>query len=289
MSQDFNVEQALSNIEATGSADGGAGSTQDTTSNATAAHSEPELHEYVTDGGKTVKETLEMIKKRASMGYHYAQRMEALKAREAELNGSADKYKSLERWQEYNEFAEKNPAWADHVSKSWEQREQLLQNQGAEDPNSPLHAELNAVKSQLGEVSRFLGSLRAEREQQQRASEDKALGSEIGSIREKYPDTDFDLADESGKSLEYRILEHAAQNGIKSFKTAFHDFYHDNLIKQREDKAKESVIREQVKKKKAGIIGVTDAPTKGFKGASNFRAKSYDQLAQEAMSEFGIT
>lgn len=288
MSQEFNVDTALANIESTGSADGGVVGVAPPASNATAPQSDPELIEYVTDGGKTVKETLEMLKKRASMGYHYAQRMEALKAREAEINGSAEKFKSLQRWQEYNDFAEKNPAWAKHVEQSWEQREALLQSQGAEDPNSPLHAELNSVKQQLGEVSQFLGSLKAEREQQQRASEDSALNSEIKSIRERYPDTDFDLADETGKSLEYRILEHAAQNGIKSFKTAFHDFYHDHLIKMREDKAKESVLREQQKNKKAGIIGVTDAPTKGLNRVQNTRAKSYDQLAQEAMAELGL-
>lgn len=288
MSQEFNVDTALANIESTGSADGGAISAPSASLDAPAPQSDPELIEYVTDGGKTVKETLEMLKKRASMGYHYAQRMEALKAREAEINGSAEKFKSLQRWQEYNDFAEKNPAWAKHVEQSWEQREALLQSQGAEDPNSPLHAELNSVKQQLGEVSQFLGSLKAEREQQQRASEDSALNSEIKSIRERYPDTDFDLADETGKSLEYRILEHAAQNGIKSFKTAFHDFYHDHLIKMREDKAKESVLREQQKNKKAGIIGVTDAPTKGLNRVQNTRAKSYDQLAQEAMAELGL-
>lgn len=288
MSQEFNVDTALANIESTGSAEGGAISAPSAALDATAPQSDPELIEYVTDGGKTVKETLEMLKKRASMGYHYAQRMEALKAREAEINGSAEKFKSLQRWQEYNDFAEKNPAWAKHVEQSWEQREALLQSQGAEDPNSPLHAELNSVKQQLGEVSQFLGSLKAEREQQQRASEDTALNSEIKSIRERYPDTDFDLADETGKSLEYRILEHAASNGIKSFKTAFHDFYHDHLIKMREDKAKESVLREQQKNKKAGIIGVTDAPTKGLNRVQNTRAKSYDQLAQEAMAELGL-
>ncbi len=288
MSQEFNVDQALSNIESTGSADAGAISAPSAALDAPAAQSEPELIEYVTDGGKTVKETLEMLKKRASMGYHYAQRMEALKAKEAEINGSASKFESLQRWQEYNDFAEKNPQWAKHVEQSWEQRESLLQQEGAEDPNSPLHAELNSVKAQLGEVSQFLGSLKAEREQQQRTSEDKALASEIQSIRERYPDTDFDLADESGKSLEYRILEHAASSGIKSFKTAFHDFYHDNLIKAKEDKARESVIREQQRNKKAGIIGVTDVPTKGLNRVQNTRGKSYDQLAQEAMAELGL-
>jgi hypothetical protein len=288
MSQEFNVDQALSNIETTGSAEGVQSPPASTTGvEPTAPMSEPELIEYTTEGGKTVKETLDMLKKRAAMGYNYAQQMERIKQREAALNGQAQQFESLKRWQEYNDFAEKNPEWAKHVETSWEQRERVLQSQGADDPNSPLHAELQAVKGQLSEVSNFLGQLKQERQVQQQAAEDTALTSEIKSIREKYQDLDFDLADESGKSLEYRVLEHAAQNGIKSFKTAFHDFYHDHLIKMREDKAKEGVVREQQRQRKAGIIGVSDVPTKGLNQAQSVKNKSYDQLIQEALKEMG--
>jgi len=286
MNQDFNVDTALANIESTGSAEG----MSDAQAPVSAAPAAPvdDLIEYVTDRGKTVRENLEMIKKRASMGYDYAQKMEAFNKERAELMSRAERAQSLERWQEYNDFAEKNPQWADHVQRSWENREALLQQQGGDDPSSPLHSELQSVKSQLSELSGFLGTLKAEREQQQQAAEDKALDSEVKSIREKYTDIDFDLADESGKSLEFRVLEHGAQNGIKSFKTAFHDFYHENLIKQREDKAKEQVMKDLQAKKKAGIIGITDQPTKGLNSAHGARNKSYDQLAMEAMAELGI-
>lgn len=288
MNQEFNVDTALAAIESTGSYDGPAQEQQPDVQAAAPVAPTDDLIEYVTKGGKTVRETLDMLKKRAGMGYSYAQDMEAFNKERTELMSQAEKAKALARWEEYNDFAEKNPQWADHVQKSWENRENFLQQNGAEDPNSPLHAELQAVKAQLGEVSSFLGTLRQEREQVQRAAEDKALDSEVKSIRDKYADIDFDLADESGKSLEFRVLEHGAQNGIKSFKTAFHDFYHEHLIKQREDKAKESVIKDLQAKKKAGIIGITDQPTKGLNSAQGARNKSYDQLAMEAMQELGI-
>lgn len=287
MSQEFNVDQALSNIETTGSAEGSPPASSPVES-AAAPMGEPELIEYTTASGKTVRETLDMLKRRAGQWYHGAQRMEDLNKREAEINGQSQQFESLKRWQEYNDFAEKNPEWAKHVETSWEQRERLLQSQGADDPNSPLHDELQAVKGQLSEVSNFLGQLKQERQVQQQTAEDTALTSEIKSIREKYQDLDFDLSDESGKSLEYRVLEHAAQNGIASFKTAFHDFYHDHLIKMREDKAKEGVVREQQRQRKAGIIGVSDVPTKGLNQAQNLKNKSYDQLIQEARQELGI-
>lgn len=288
MNQDFNVDTALANIESTGSAEGSMDNAAPAAQNATPQTTQEDLIEYVTKGGKTVRETLDMLKKRAGMGYSYAQDMEAFNKEKVELVSQAEKAKALARWEEYNDFAEKNPQWADHVQKSWENRETLLQQNGAEDPNSPLHAELQAVKAQLGEVSGFLGTLKQERQQIQQAAEDKALDSEVKSIRDKYTDIDFDLADESGKSLEFRVLEHGAANGIKSFKTAFHDFYHEHLIKSREDKAKESVVKDLQARKKAGIIGITDHPTKGLNSAQGARNKSYDQLAMEAMQELGI-
>lgn len=288
MNQDFNVDTALAAIESTGSYDGPADNAAPVAENATTQPTQEELIEYVTKGGKTVRESLEMLKKRAGMGYSYAQDMEAFNKEKAELLAQAERAKTLARWEEYNEFAEKNPQWAEHVQKSWENRETLLQQQGGDDPSSPLHAELQAVKAQLGELSGFLGTLKQERQQIQQAAEDKALDAEVKSIRDKYTDIDFDLADESGKSLEFRVLEHGARNGIKSFKTAFHDFYHEHLIKQREDKAKESVVKDLQARKKAGIIGVTDHPTKGLNSAQGARNKSYDQLAMEAMQELGL-
>lgn len=290
MNTEFNVDTALSNIESTGSAEGNAAPMGDSSSQSQQQPKTPtdDLIEYVTKGGKTVRESLEMIKKRAGMGYSYAQDMEAFNKEKQSLVQQAERAKQLARWEEYNDFAEKNPAWAQHVQQMWDNRESVLQQQGAEDPNSPLHSELQAVKAQIGELSGFLGTLKQERLQQQQAAEDKALDSEVKSIREKYSDIDFDLADESGKSLEFRILEHGAQNGIKSFKTAFHDFYHDHLIKQREDKAKEQVMKELQAKRKAGVLGMTDAPTRQVGSSQGVRNKTYDQLATEAMQELGI-
>lgn len=293
--QEFNVDQAMANIESTGSADGPTASpTIPPSSEAqTQPPAEPELYEYQTENGKTVKETLEMLKRRAGLGYHAAQRLAEINKKEQGWTTKEQEYQqklqSLQRWQEYNDYATQHPEWADHVHKSWEDRERVLQSQGAENPNNPLYGELQAVKKQLSDMSSFLGTLKEEKAEQQRVQEDKALGDEIASIRKKYSDIDFDLADESGKSLEYRVMEHATANGIHSFKAAFHDFYHEHLIKAREDKAKESVVKDLQSKKKAGILGTTETPTKGLHKAQNVRSKSYDELAREALAEAGLS
>jgi hypothetical protein len=284
----FDVDTALSNIESTGSAEGVAPEPTGTPETVT-----PELIEYVTDGGKTVKETLDMIKKRASMGYHYAQRMEALKKQEASIAEQVKRAQELQRWDDYDKYSRENPEWAEHWNKAWEGRHGFSPQQAQAsiqaqlDPNNPLAAELQALKAQLGPLSEFARTVQEERQAAQRASEDKALDSEVKAIREKYPKIDFDLADENGKSLEFRVMEYAAKNGIRSFKTAFHDFYHDNLVKAQEDGAREQSVKQQVQQRKLGIVGITDTPTKGLGRAQNLKSKSYDDLTREALAELG--
>lgn len=274
----FDADAALAQIEQTGEYSPSSPESTPTEQPAAA----PAVQEFEYDwNGKKIKEPLEMVLKRAGMGYDYAQKMAAMKAKESEFAKTQERMKALQRWEEYDNFAKENPAWAQHVEQAWERRQQVLESQGAENPSNPLYGELQQVKQQLAQVSEFIGGVR-------RSEEDKALTTEIQSIRQKYGDLDFDLADESGKTLEYRILEHAQKNGIRSFKTAFHDFYHDNLIKMREDKAKEQVVKDQQARRKAGIIGVTTESKKGLQPANSVRGKSYDQLAIEALQELGL-
>lgn len=273
----FDVDAAMANIEQHGDASGPASSEPQQQ-----VQPQQQVIEYEYDAaGKKIKEPIDMILKRASQGYHYAQRMAEIKAQEAKYKQYEDQNKTLQQWKEYDDYAKQNPAWAEHVHAMWEKRQEALESAGADNPNSPLHAELQALKAELNPIKEFVGSLR-------QAEEDKALSSEIESIRKKYADLDFDQADESGKSLEYRVLEHAKENGIKSFKLAFLDLYHDKVLQTREEKAKEAAIKAQQNQRKQGILGQSSQPTKGIRPAGNSKSKSYDDLAREALDELGI-
>lgn len=248
-----------------------------------------------TAAGKTVKEPLEMILKRAQQGYDYAQKMEAYnKDRESWQKKIQSAEEVSNRFKEVNEYAEKNPEWAQWLQEQWAARKaQIAGGMPTDvDPNDPVAATINKMLSPLmqkfGSIEERVSSIVQERQQNQLRAEDDALDAEVKSIREQYKDIDFDQRDEYGRSLEMRVLNHGMKLGLKgagAFRTAFRDLYHDTLVQSASDKGKEAEAKKRVELKKQGFIGKTPTPTKGLRPAQNVRSMSYDDLANEALNE----
>jgi len=233
--------------------------------------------------GKQIKAPLDKMTKWAGQGYDYAQRMEALKAQQAEFENTRQQFEpKLQRYSEVDEFASKNPEWWDHVTKSWQERQQAL------DPSNPIAGELQAVKQELQELKKFREQLTQEKSAEMQKAEDDRLDSEISQMREQHKDLDWASVDENGFSLESRILRHATDNGINSFRAAFRDYNHDRLVEMAAMRAKEDAVKERQKNEKAGLLGYSRTPRSGVQGASDVKGKTYSQLAQEALSELGL-
>lgn len=230
--------------------------------------------------GQKVKEPIDVILKRAGMGRDYNHLVEEHKSKVSEWEKQRQENDTkYSRYREVDEFVAKNPDWWQHVEQSWQSREKPAEI----DPNlKPFLDELNQVKSKLSEFE--------QKEQQLIVSqEDEAFAKEEQGIREKYSDLPWDTPGPDGKSLYYKVLKHGTENGIKSFKTAFTDFYHDELEKRAESRGKEAVVKDTQKKTKLGLLGETQAPKKGITSAQNIKNRSYDDLTREALEELGIT
>jgi hypothetical protein len=119
-------------------------------------------------------------------------------------------------------------------------------------------------------------------------TEDAALESEVSQLRQQHKDLDWNSADENGHSLEQRVLKHASENGINSFRAAFRDYNHDQLLKLTELRAREAAMLERQKVVKSGLLGQSPTPKKGLQTADNVKGKSYNNLVSEALSELGI-
>lgn len=240
--------------------------------------------------GQKIKATEDKILRWATQGYEAPNKIGELNQK---LAGYQQKYESIKQFEKYgsvDEYAAKNPEWWNHVMESYKNRQAQASN-----PNDPISHELSSVKNELNSVKQFIDQAKADKEQAMAKetalkveSEDKALDSEIKSIQELYPNFDWNRPDPSGKSLELKVLEYAAQNDIKSFKTAFRDFYHDQLQKVAEERGKESVNKDIQKKTKLGFLGQTSTPKKGISPATNVKNQSYEQLLGEALDEAGI-
>jgi hypothetical protein len=233
--------------------------------------------------GKQIKAPIDKLTKWASQGYDYAQRMEALKTQQSEFEQNRQQFEpKLNLYKDVDDYAAKNPDWWDHVQKSWQERQQAF------DPSNPIANELNTLKSEIQELRKFKDDLHNEKIQEKRKAEDSALDNEIGEMRKAYADLDWASVDDNGMTLESRILQHATNNGINSFRAAFRDYNHDRLVEIAAMKAKEQAVKDRKAAAKAGLLGVSSTPRHGIQQAGNVRSKSYNDLTQEALKELGL-
>jgi hypothetical protein len=246
--------------------------------------------------GEAKKLPLSKLRDLAQQGFDYSQKMSEfnkLKAKydsqEKEFN---DRYK---RFSEMDRYIAENPDWWNHVNQAWTSRDMQQANQMGVAPstaqqltNDPAVMEqFEALKNEIQGLKSFKDSVETERAQAQRAQEDRKYEEELTSLQKQYPTVDFNKPDETGNTLEYNVLKHANENGIKSFKTAFLDFYHDNLMKIAEMKAKETFAKDSQQIKKLGIS--TQQPQMKRQGPSRpVSQMSYEDLTKEALAELGL-
>jgi hypothetical protein len=231
----------------------------------------------ITANGQLIKAPVDKVKQWASQGYDYAQKMAAFKAEQEKFGGERNKWES--QYKPIDEYIQKNPEWWQAVQEAYQARELAGRN-----PNDPIVQALSQVKSEISEIKQFKQEIAEEKAQAQRAQEDQQLTTEIQSIQEQYPDLDWKGVDESGKSLEIRVIEHAVQNGIKTFRAAFRDFNHDQLIQRAEAKGKEAINKDIQKRTKLGLLGKTPAPTQQALRPEDVRNKSYEDITQDILS-----
>jgi len=237
--------------------------------------------------GKELEEPVETILKRAQMGYDYAQRMAAFKQEQDAFTKEREGFQSqleatkgLEKFAEWQKYAESNPAWYDHWMKAWDSREQGLEGTGGSEPTIDIESRIaKMLDERLKPIDEYSKQIEAQKAQADQQAEDRRLEGEVQSIRKAYPDIDFDTTDpETGKSLEYSVLEFQIQNGLGSFDQAFKAFYHDKLVDRAVMREKEQLLREHQKNSKAGIVR-SRSTSPGF----DVTKSSYDQLTAHAL------
>lgn len=231
----------------------------------------------LTVGGKEIKAKRDQVLKWAQMGYDAPNRigelnkkLEAYAQKEAQLKELEEKFGPVDK------YVRENPQFWDLVQNQYQQ--QLSQVQA--------NPQLNALMQKVGELESYKNEAEQRRQEFVRAQEDQAYQSELENLKKMYPKIDLHSPDESGKSLEYKVLEYARDNGIKKLTTAFKDFYFDELVKLKEEEAKEKVVQDKQSKSKLGILGISPTPTKRV--SSDVKGKSYNDLEREALEELGI-
>jgi hypothetical protein len=190
-------------------------------------------------------------------GYDYSQNINAFKGERETWEKQRQDWES--KWNPYKEvdqFAQTNPDWWKHVEQSYQQRLST-----PVDIPEPVKQYLEPIIKDYSMVKGFVQDYQKQQIEKQQAEEDAQLNEAIKSIQGKYKDLDFSAKDESGLSLEQRVLNHAIENNLPNFRAAFLDYYHDNLEKLAEARGKEMTMKDFEKRKKLGLLD--EKPTLG--------------------------
>lgn len=224
-----------------------------------------------------------------SQGHSFSQRMADFNRQQQEWQRQREeaeaRYKGFDRYAEIDAYAKQNPDWWKYVEQRWQTRD-LGQN-GQVPPE--LEQVLSPLVQRLQQTEGVLQQWQSAEEQRKAAEEDAKLDAEIGTIREKYPNIDLKAIDpETGRSLEWRVMKHANDNGIRSFTTAFKDYLHERLVDDAKASALAQAAKENAEKAKRGMLGTTQAPTKGLKPSRGGSWNSADVDAAAILAEMGI-
>ena len=241
----------------------------------------PKVQEYTFKvNGKEIKAPIEKVLRYAEQGYEAPNRIGELNKKLSDLTTREKQLLELEqRYKSVDEHVRKNPDWWAHVQSQYTQTKQT------QDPNQM--AALDPLKQEIDSLKQSFQTIEQEREHNRIAKEDEALKSELADIKKAYPKVDFDTKDSEGKSLEFKVLQYAVDNGIRKFTTAFRDLYHDELLKMKEESVKEKFVSEKQAKTKLGILDVSSTPTR--KVDSYSKSKTWNDLERDALRELGIT
>lgn len=219
--------------------------------------------------GKNYKAPMSKVKQWAQQGRNYSSLMNEFKTKQADFDNKFKMYSEID------DYAKANPDWWKSVTESYQSR------------NTQGHQTAQATQAVPPELLQKLDQLEKFKSTFELDQASKALEADVKGVRDTYPDLPWDSLDENGTTLEYRVLEHATKNGIQSFKTAFRDLMHEQLVKLAADKAKEAAVNEFKTQRKSGLIGISSNPTQ-MKAKASQKFNSYDDAAQAAMRELGI-
>lgn len=225
--------------------------------------------------GKTIKEPIDMILKRASQGYNYAQHMTDYKTKAEELQAREQKALELEqKYGEIDKYAQENPEWNDHLHKTWQSRFDIT-GSGQQDLSSQQGSIPSQFQKEFNEMKSVVDTIKAERA-------DQAYQSAFNKVKESYSDIDFEATDpNTGMNLEQQVLNFAQENGITKFEPAFKAYYADKLIERARSQAKDQMAGDIKQRAKAGLLGTSQAPARSEGNMDmppNYKNMSMDQL-----------
>ena len=221
------------------------------------------------------------IKSYAQQAYDYNEKMRDYHSRQLELEKRSKELEHLKQYSEVDVWAKEHPELFDQILNGY-------RTQSTQVENDPIKSKLSEIEKTVQSVNEFVKKQQELEKQQQIQKEDEALNQNITEVREEFPHFDWNSHDQTGLSLEDKVIQHAATNSIGSFRAAFLDLHYKDLMKKSETNGKEQAAESLQKTTKLGLGKLTPQPRKQIARATNVREQSYHDITQEALRELGI-
>jgi hypothetical protein len=236
--------------------------------------------------GQEIKAPIDKVLRWAQQGYSAPQRIGELSQKLKDYEG---KFKNYEGWEKtyapIDKWAKENPDKWQALFDGW-QRAQFggVSPDGNHTPPAALPKE---VLDKLNQHDQFIQSQQQERAQERERRADHALDTEITSLRKQYSNIDFDAPDESGRTLEYRVLEHATRMGIPSFEAAFLHFNKAQLQQMYQGQGRERAAMSP--QTKDALLGKNlAAKGQGPQVSELIKGRNLDQIHELVLQEMGL-
>ncbi len=246
--------------------------------------------------GKSIRGTESDLLKWASQGYDYSQKMNELSSKQSEWDRQRQESEArIKPFQEIDSYAQQNPDWWAHVEKNWESREQVKQESLLQQLPPEIKPVFENLLSEQKQIKEFQAQWHQEKMEQAAKEDDQKLLSTVQELQAKHK-IDFASRDESGQTLEYRVLAFARENGInhpdpqKAFEIAFNAYYQPVWAKHYEMQGREAERKERDKARESGLLSRTPAPASPSQDAApRGRPRTYEEGYRASLSEHGLS
>lgn len=205
---------------------------------------------------KDIEEPIEVVLKRASQGYNYAQRMAELKSNEQNWQKQLEEHKSLaDKYKDIDEYARQNPGWFDYWNQAYQTKDSFRAGNQPDQSGIDENQLTALLEQKLQPYKTMLEQQQQKIIQEKNAQEDAELDRQIDATRKQFPDIDFEATDpETGKNLMTKVYELMANNRINDFNLAYKVLDHDKIVARQIEKAKADLVKSEQAKRKAGYV-----------------------------------
>lgn len=192
------------------------------------------------------------------------------------------KFEALQKW------SVENP---DQFQQVWSGYERGQNGLPATDDGNPqfeaLNRTINQLRSELGEVKEWKSAREKAEEEANIETQMQKIDEEAAEFSEQYKKygISLDSVDEEGISLRGRILNHAVEEGFKSFKSAAKSYLHDTLLEKAAQMGRQDGVKGMRGDVNAGIVNRTVNPPQGQSPAVDVRKMSEEDRLKSAVAE----